>query len=548
MHSEPRLLPYRSRSVRLDTQRRLAIERSRTIAAPRRTFFLSYAREHRKVAEDLERDMEAAGIQVWFDEHLKSGREWWDEILERIRGCDGFLFLVTKESIESEACEKERRYARDLDKPILPIQADEVSTALLPADVRRVQMQDYRDRDKDAALGLVKAIEGLPGAQPLPDPLPDAPEIPLGRVAALSTKIRSPERMPRDRQEVIVAELRRLLREPESAEDARKLLEKMLKRDDVVREVGEDIERLLAGAAQMQTRTSSSGEPGQLKASEEPRPGTPLRNSLLVGGFCGLIFFWSWYFTDYATIVSWIVAPLGVAFIVSFFVISDLKKVPAQGVLVLLGVLLGAMGLVFRGTVELDNSEGSEEQQVRLTVSDAVRPSESVLKPGEKRRFNFFMRDSVTVKLQGLPEHEVRLGTLVREQLKIPHSFRQRPVVLIKPTKELAELASTKDCKLEIFVDGTKEDSTETGYDGACCWIGCRSDVRVPVERRSEFESRSFIALLAEERLSLGKVMEVRITLADESDQLAVASFTVSEANPDPKKWPQVIDLRKQQP
>jgi hypothetical protein len=39
--------------------------------------------------------------------------KWWEEIQKRIAWCDGFIYLLSPESIESEYCQKEFKIARD---------------------------------------------------------------------------------------------------------------------------------------------------------------------------------------------------------------------------------------------------------------------------------------------------------------------------------------------------------------------------------------------------------------------------------------------------
>ena len=73
--------------------------------------FLSYSREDKAAVESLERDLEECGLDVWIDSDLTGGQAWWELILERIRGCECFLFALSPDSLDSEACEREFTYA-----------------------------------------------------------------------------------------------------------------------------------------------------------------------------------------------------------------------------------------------------------------------------------------------------------------------------------------------------------------------------------------------------------------------------------------------------
>ena len=83
--------------------------------------FLSYARETKSAAKTLAEDIERLGYATWFDQDLKGGRAWWDQILTQIRDCELFVLALSPGSLDSEACGRECGYAEALGKPILPI-------------------------------------------------------------------------------------------------------------------------------------------------------------------------------------------------------------------------------------------------------------------------------------------------------------------------------------------------------------------------------------------------------------------------------------------
>ena len=65
--------------------------------------FLSYSSRDRGQLDDLLSALRRADEDVWFDEELGGGEQWWQQILERIRGCDVFLFALSDNSLESQA-------------------------------------------------------------------------------------------------------------------------------------------------------------------------------------------------------------------------------------------------------------------------------------------------------------------------------------------------------------------------------------------------------------------------------------------------------------
>ena len=93
------------------------------------------------------------GLGVWFDERIRGGQAWWDEILAAIRACE--LFIPTSPwSLTSEACMRELTYARRQDRPILPIAVGDLHGEL-PGVLADLQIVAF---DGDSALGAVTIV------------------------------------------------------------------------------------------------------------------------------------------------------------------------------------------------------------------------------------------------------------------------------------------------------------------------------------------------------------------------------------------------------
>lgn len=58
---------------------------------------------------------------TWYDQRLHAGQDWWKEITLRIEWCEGFVYLLSPESVVSEYCIKEYELARSLGKHIFPV-------------------------------------------------------------------------------------------------------------------------------------------------------------------------------------------------------------------------------------------------------------------------------------------------------------------------------------------------------------------------------------------------------------------------------------------
>ena len=96
--------------------------------------FVSYSRDDRAAVEGLANDLTQFGHEVWLDERLEGGADWWNEILDRIRGCTVFLFVISEGSASSRPCRNELTYALALNRGVLPIALRADLEGTLPAE------------------------------------------------------------------------------------------------------------------------------------------------------------------------------------------------------------------------------------------------------------------------------------------------------------------------------------------------------------------------------------------------------------------------------
>ena len=87
--------------------------------------FVSYSRRDHAVVYPLIEVMQKQGYRVWFDTGLEAGSNYSDIIAEKIDSCHAFLFMTSKNSIESEYCLDEIMYARDTGKPAWKVYLEE---------------------------------------------------------------------------------------------------------------------------------------------------------------------------------------------------------------------------------------------------------------------------------------------------------------------------------------------------------------------------------------------------------------------------------------
>jgi hypothetical protein len=99
--------------------------------------FISYSTKDQEFAERLHADLDNKGVRNWFDRHdMQSGKKIHEQIDEAIRLYDRLLFILSKNSMESEWVKTEIAKARKREKK-------ENRRVLFP--VRLVDLETLRD-------------------------------------------------------------------------------------------------------------------------------------------------------------------------------------------------------------------------------------------------------------------------------------------------------------------------------------------------------------------------------------------------------------------
>ncbi|MEQ8861179.1 MAG: TIR domain-containing protein [Pseudomonadales bacterium] len=92
--------------------------------------FVSYSHaDEAAVVGELTR-LRNAGFHIWFDEGIRAGSRWSDELATRIHDCRLFLIFITPRSVQSPHCLRELSYAQSHDREVLAVHLEE--TALAP--------------------------------------------------------------------------------------------------------------------------------------------------------------------------------------------------------------------------------------------------------------------------------------------------------------------------------------------------------------------------------------------------------------------------------
>ncbi len=117
--------------------------------------FVSYARVDKPLCKQIVRTMDVH--QVWYDERLHAGQKWWDQISKRLEWCEGFVYLLSPNSVQSEYCRRELEIARSLGKHIFPVVIQ--ARTVLPEILRPYQYIDLSEGlTNDSVKALLDAI------------------------------------------------------------------------------------------------------------------------------------------------------------------------------------------------------------------------------------------------------------------------------------------------------------------------------------------------------------------------------------------------------
>jgi hypothetical protein len=101
--------------------------------------FVSYARVDKPYCLQIVQALNSVN-DVWHDQRLAAGQEWWREIESKVKWCDCFIYLLSPESVTSEYCQRECSIALAEGKAILPFLIRENTS--IPHNLSHLQCQD----------------------------------------------------------------------------------------------------------------------------------------------------------------------------------------------------------------------------------------------------------------------------------------------------------------------------------------------------------------------------------------------------------------------
>jgi TIR domain len=243
------------------------------MAMARLSVFESYSRADESPAAQIAGDLGEIGLDVWRDQRLSGGQEWWDTILHSIRSADVFLFVVSDNSLDSVPCTRELEYADALGKRVLPVRIDRrTSPKVAPRVLASKEWVDYDADDRASVLRLMRAVNDLSPAGPLPVPLPTEPEVPLSYTTNLAALVHQVDELTPAEQHSLLFQLRDGLQSKADREECGVLLARLRTRRELLASVAAEIDRALEDLVKQKSATP---------------PKTPITNQEHQGGADG---------------------------------------------------------------------------------------------------------------------------------------------------------------------------------------------------------------------------------------------------------------------
>jgi hypothetical protein len=148
--------------------------------------FVSYARVDRPFCEQIVRTLETAH-EVWYDRRLHAGKRWWNEILKRLDWCEGFIYLLSPESVASEYCQNEYAIAVEQGKLVIPVRIQ--ANTVIPPELLEIQVADFSEGLTANAVATLMAGITVAEREGLRPPAPARPpaEAPVIEESEIST-------------------------------------------------------------------------------------------------------------------------------------------------------------------------------------------------------------------------------------------------------------------------------------------------------------------------------------------------------------------------
>jgi len=111
-------------------------------------YFISYSRKDQRFVKKLAADLDSHQVSLWVDwGQIEGGESWTQEIEEGIGSAEGFLLVLTPDSVDSQIVRKEITVAHQKGKKIIPLLLKPCQVPLLVNDLHYLDFtQGYTEK------------------------------------------------------------------------------------------------------------------------------------------------------------------------------------------------------------------------------------------------------------------------------------------------------------------------------------------------------------------------------------------------------------------
>jgi hypothetical protein len=157
--------------------------------------FISYSRKDSDFVDRLVRDLGQNGVDVWIDRTgIGGGDKWRANIVQAISACDGFLVVLSPQSIASDSVSKEVSLAEKHSRHIIPLRYQPCELPPnLEYQLAELNWIDFAEGYEPSFNAIVKALgtgkpiapSSRPADTPAPPPFPTPPGSPPQSLAQI---------------------------------------------------------------------------------------------------------------------------------------------------------------------------------------------------------------------------------------------------------------------------------------------------------------------------------------------------------------------------
>lgn len=108
--------------------------------------FIAYTKEHEILKKQLRIALSRFAITTWTHQYdIEKGSNYLDAIQKGIAQADNFIYIISKETVQSEYCQQELELAISFNKRIIPLLLEPVEKNKLPVSIQELQYIDFSD-------------------------------------------------------------------------------------------------------------------------------------------------------------------------------------------------------------------------------------------------------------------------------------------------------------------------------------------------------------------------------------------------------------------